>query len=246
MKTAAQVMTDKVVQVTPDTSIECATRLMLDHGVSGLPVADASGALVGMLTEGDLLRRVEIGTIAGHSRWQELFGSLGKAARDYVHTHSRRVSDIMTPQVLSVAPDTPLAHVVELMEKHHIKRVPVVSEGRMLGIVSRANLVAALVDQITPAQSSDRPPVRSAAESDTALRKSILSAIRAEYWAPTGTLELVVKDGCVELAGIIFNPDERRALRVAVENVPGVKSVVDHLSWIEPMTGTVVATGGEQ
>src|SRR5579871_2441445 len=104
MKTAADIMTTPVVHITPSTSIEAAARLMLQQRVSGLPVVDATDALVGMLTEGDLLRRVEIETVPGHSRWQELFGSMGKAAREFVHTHSRRVGEIMTPDVISVAP----------------------------------------------------------------------------------------------------------------------------------------------
>ena len=247
MQTAADVMTAPVVKVTPDTTIESATRLMLQHRISGIPVCDAAGAPVGILTEGDLLRRVEIGTEPRHSRWRELFGPVGKAAREYVHTHSRRVADIMTSTVHSVAPETPLDEVVSMMEKRHIKRVPVVSQGRMVGIVSRASLVAALVEKLALLKVADTLETKSAGLlTDEELKTRIWREIRAEYWAPRGTINLVVNDGVVELDGVIYNEYERQALKVAVENVPGVKSVIDGLVWVEPVSGTVVLPGAGQ
>jgi CBS domain-containing protein len=141
---AADVMTPKVLSVSPDASILEAMQLMLLNGVSGLPVIDQCGSLVGIVTEGDFLRRVETGTEKERPKWLEIFMGPGRLADEYVHTHGRRVAEVMTPDPFTIAEDTPLEDVVDSMERRRIKRVPVVREGRLVGIVSRADLLHAL------------------------------------------------------------------------------------------------------
>lgn len=147
MKTS-EIMTEAVVSVTPETSIAEAARLMLQHHISGLPVVDQDGAVVGMLTEGDLLRRAETGTAPHHPRWLELLLGSGRLAKEYTRTHARRVGEVMTGDVASVSSQTAVADVVQLMNRRRIKRLPVIDESRLVGIVSRANLVRALVKAI--------------------------------------------------------------------------------------------------
>jgi len=234
MKTfrASDVMTSTVITVDAEMSVVEAARRMLQSKVSGLPVVDWQGNLVGMITEGDLMRRAEIGTERHHGRWFELLLGPGRGAEEYAAAHARKVSEVMTESVVSVAADTPVEEVVALMERHHIKRVPVLLGSRLVGVVSRANLLAALVD-VTP-----RPAYESAGDSE--ICDAILREIDRQRWAPRATVNVAVKDGVVELRGTIMDERERAALRIVVENVAGVKSIVDHLIWVEPFSGMVI------
>jgi CBS domain-containing protein len=228
---AGEVMSRNPITVPAATGLAEALRLMLEHGVSGLPVVDDKAGLVGILTEGDLLRRAEIGTEEKRSRWIELLTMPGRLAGDYVRTHARHVGEVMTREVVSVAEDTPLAEVVRLMERHRIKRVPVVRDGALVGIVSRADLLRAL------ARLLDEAPAGPAG--DEAIRRDVLAELEKAPWAPRG-LGVTVADGVVALDGVILDEKTRAALRVAAENVPGVKGVVDRLVWVEPVSGLVV------
>jgi CBS domain-containing protein len=229
---AADVMTRGAFTVTADSTVNDAARLMLSHRVSGLPVVDTDGALVGMLTEGDLLRRAEIGTDRRRPRWLELLLGPGRLARDYVHTHAGKVGDVMTREVVSIGPGTPLDEVAELMERHQVKRLPVVENGRILGIVSRANLLAALLEAAGEA--------RPTASSDRDIRKRVLAEIDRQFWAPRASVDIAVEDAVIELRGVVTDERERQALRVVAENVPGVKAVRDRLVWVEPVSGLIV------
>jgi CBS domain-containing protein len=229
---ATDVMTQTVVSVKTDTTVINAARAMLQHNISGLPVMDRQNRIVGMVTEGDLLRRAEIGTERHRSRWLELLRGPGRAAEEYATAHARKVAEVMSDQVVFVTPETPLDQVVELMEQHHIKRVPVVSEKGLVGIVSRANLLAALVEAT--------PNAVPAEATDVAIRELILSEIDRQPWAPRATVNVDVKDGVVELRGATTDERERSALHIVAENVPGVKRVVDHLIWVEPLSGMVI------
>lgn len=231
MKTA-EVMTRGALTITTESTFEDAARLMLSHRISGLPVVDESGALVGMLTEGDLLRRAEIGTERRHSRWVELLLGPGRLARHYVQTHAGKVGAIMTRDVVSITPDTPLDAAVALMEKYRVKRLPVLENGRVIGILSRANLLAALVEAAGKTEE--------AATSDREIRRRLLAEIEKQSWAPRTTLEITVRRGVVELSGIVTDEREREALRVAAERLPGVTGVRDRLVWVEPISGMVV------
>jgi len=229
---AADLMTRKIVTTAPDASVEEAVRLMLRHRVSGLPVVDGAGAVVGMLTEGDLLRRAETGTNTQHSRWMELLMSPGRLAEEYVRSHARKVGEVMTGEVVTVEADAPLGEVVALMESRRIKRLPVLEKGRLVGIVSRADLLAALADML--------PKAAGGPESDAELRRRVLAAIDKQAWAPRTSIDAKVQGGVVELRGTITDERERAALCVVAENVPGVTAVRDRLTWFEPMSGMII------
>lgn len=230
----ADVMTRKVLSVSPDETVEHAANLMLRHGISGLFVVDAKDTLVGVLTEGDLLRRDEIGTERHRPWWLRVLVSPGKQALDFTRAHGRKVSDVMSPEVICVTPDTALEEVVETMEKQRIKRVAVTEHGHMIGVVARSDLLRALLSREREA----KPP--QAREDDRSIRTAILAALEAASWAPMTTLNVTVASGAVDVWGTITNPDERRAICVMAENVPGVKEVHDHLVYVEPYTGTVI------
>jgi predicted transcriptional regulator len=205
---------------------------MLQNRISGLPVIDAGGRLVGILSEGDLLRRAETGTQRQRPRWLEFLIGPGRLAAEYVGTHGRKVSEIMTPDPIVVAEDTAVQDIVELMERSHIKRVPVLRNGELVGIVSRANLVQALASLARAAE------VESA--DDAAIRDKLLTEMDQQPWAPKGLINVIVKDGVVSLWGAITDEREREALHVLAENTPGVKEVRDQLAWVEPMSGMLL------
>ena len=229
---AAEVMSRKVISVSPDATITAAIRLMLDHQISGLPVVDAAGKLLGILTEGDLLRRAETGTERHRPRWLEILMGPGRLAGEYVRTHGRKVEEIMTRDLVSVTPDTPLDEIVALMERRRIKRVPVLDGDSPVGIVSRADLLRALARTL---EERPRP-----AAGDDEIRERILAELANVSWVPRDGLAITVADGIVRLDGVILDEKERDALRVAAENVPGVRAVEDRLVWVEPMSGTII------
>ena len=229
---AKDVMTRRIVSIAPDATVLQAARLMLQHHISGLPVVDASGTLVGILSEGDFLRRRETATERRRSRWLEFLMGPGKIAAEYTHSHGEKVSEVMTDEARTVDEDTDLEAVVELMERHRIKRVPVMRGGKMTGILTRSNLMHAMVSM---ARSETAAP-----KGDADIRERLLSEIQAQDWAPAATVNPVVRNGVVELWGAIMDERQRAALQVAAENIPGVKAVKDHLVWIEPTSGMVI------
>ena len=229
---ASDVMTREILSVRPDAMIAEAIRMMLDNRISGLPVIDESGRLVGILTEGDLLRRGETATERHRPRWLEILMGPGRLAEEYVRTHSRRIAEVMTREPVSVAPDTPLKEIVELMERHRIKRVPVLDGDAPVGILSRADLLRGLAGALAAEPG--------AATSDEEIRERILAELARTSWVPRDGIAITVENGVVDLNGVILDEKERAALRVAAENVPGVKAVEDHLVWVEPVSGTVI------
>jgi CBS domain-containing protein len=226
---AGDVMTRNVISIAPDASVLKALRLMLQHKISGLPVVDRSGSVVGIVTEGDFLRRAETGTERKRPRWLEFLVGSGTLARDYVRSHARRVDEVMTHDVKTVAEDAQLGDIVTLMEKHRIKRVPVVRDGRIVGIVSRANLLRALAGVAAE--------IPAGPQSDEAIREGVLAELDRQSWGPRNLIDVIVRNGVVELWGTVVEPDQRDAARVAAETVPGVKAVKSHIVWIEPMSG---------
>jgi len=229
---ARDVMTRDVVSVSPDTSIAEMARLMLEKRISGLPVLDRNGALVGIVTEGDCLRRAETGTQRRRPKWLEFLTGTGKLAQEYVSAHARKVSEVMTANPVTVGEETPLDEVVHLMETRRIKRVPVVRDGKVVGIVSRANLLHALASL-----TEEKQPVQ---QDDRTIREQVLAAFAKLPWAAKDFINVVVKDGAVHLWGSYMARGQDQAMIVAAENVPGVKSVRNHLCWIEPMSGMVI------
>lgn len=228
----ADIMTTPVISVEPSASIREAAALMLAHRISGLPVVRHDGTLIGVLTEGDFLRRGELGTQRKRSWWLELLVSPGKMADEYVQTHGRKVEEVMSYDVVTTSKDASLDDVVETMSRHRIKRLPVVEKGKVVGIVARSDLLRALAR----AQPSNDP----AAVSDERIRADIEAELGGQKWSGHGLIHVNVKDGAVELSGAIFDERERRAIHVAAENVQGVKSVSDEIVWIEPMSGMII------
>jgi CBS domain-containing protein len=224
---AHQIMTRSVITVTPETTIVEAANTMLQRHVSGLPVVKA-GKLVGIVSEGDFIRRSEIGTERKRGRFLKFILGSGKEASDFVHEHGRKVGEIMTKSPLTITEDTPLEKIVELMEKNDIKRLPVTRGDQVVGIVSRANLlqaVASLARQV-PDPTAD----------DDHIRNRIIDALEKNNWCPFG-LSVIVRDGIVHLSGVITEERSRQAAVVAAENVTGVKKVHDHLCWVDTMSG---------
>jgi CBS domain-containing protein len=234
---AGDIMTWPVISIEPDAPVQAAIVRMLKHRISALPVVAADGGLVGIVSEGDLLRRAEIGTQRRRPHWLEFLLGPGRLASEYAHTHGRKVSEVMTTDPNTVGEDTPLDEIVALMERRRIKRVPVVRDGQMVGIVSRANLMQALASLVPAASES--------ADSDAAIRERLLAEIDQQPWAPKGLINVIVKDGVVSLWGSITDEREREALHVLAENTPGVKDVRDHLVWVEPTSGMVIGYGDE-
>ena len=229
---AGEVMTVKVTTVGPDASVTEAAHLMIEHDISGLPVVDTHGQLVGIVTEGDFLRRAETGTERQRPRWLEFLRGPGRLANEYVHSHARKIQEVMTPDVITVSQNTPLQDVVTLMERNRIKRVPVLSGEKLVGIVSRANLVQALA-QLAEEASPSRLD-------DDAIRTQILSDLHRERWTPQDGLNVIVRNGVAELWGAILDERQRQAIKVVAENVPGIKAVRDHLVFVGPMSGIVL------
>jgi CBS domain-containing protein len=227
------IMSTRVISIAPDANVLEAIRLMLQNHISGLPVIDRSGALVGVVTEGDFLRRTETGTEHKRPRWLEFLMGPRRLADEYVHTHARRVEEVMTRTPVTITEDAALDEAVRVMERRRIKRLPVTRGGQVVGIVSRANLLHALASLGAAAS----PP----AKTDVAIREQLLAEFDRQTWVPVALIDVVVKDGVVELWGTITEDAQREALKVCAENIPGVKSVVSHLTWIEPMSGMVIS-----
>jgi CBS domain-containing protein len=225
---AHQIMTRPVITVTPETTIVEAANTMLQRHISGLPVVDAAGKLVGIVSEGDFIRRSELGTQRKRGRFLAFILGPGQAAADFVHERGRKVAEVMTPEPFTVTEDTRLEKIVALMEKHHVKRLPVMRGDRIVGILSRANLLQAMASlaREIPDPTAD----------DDHIRNRIIDAIANNDWCPHG-LSVVVRDGVVDLGGVITDDRSRQACIVAAENVTGVKKVHDHLCWIDPMSG---------
>ena len=216
---AADLMTSFVVTVRPDATIEYAAQLMLQYRISGLPVTDSEGTVLGVVTESDLLRRAETGTEKRHARWVSFFIGPGRLAQEYVHSRGRKVGEVMTERVFTVTPK-------------HVRRVPVVDQGRLVGIVSRADVMGALVGLL-----SEKPI---GAATDAEIRNQILAEIDRQPWGPRGSVDVIVTNGVVVLKGIIPDERERAALCVAAENIPGVKAVHDRLIWVDTVSGIVI------
>ena len=219
---AADVMATNVITVRQDTPVAKIAEVLLANRISAVPVVNDKDALVGIVSEGDLIHRVEAGTVRHRSWWLELLTGKEILAHEFVKSHARKAADVMTYPVVSVTPDTPLGDIASLLEKHRIKRVPVVNNGKIAGIVSRANLVQALVS-LSHAKTSD------ASVDDLTLHSNILERLRSKPWVDPSTISVVVNNGTVELWGIVDSETEKNAIRVAVEVTPGVRQVSNKL-----------------
>jgi CBS domain-containing protein len=217
---ANQIMTQHVITIGADAPIAEAVDVMLRHHVSGLPVVDADGGLVGIISEGDFIRRAKLGTQRKRCRWLSFLVGADRVAADFVHAHGRKVGEIMTPDPLTISEDTPLDEIVEMMESNNVKRLPVLRGNRMVGIVTRSDFLPTLADlaRHAPSPSAD----------DDRIREQVIAAIEGATWAPC-RLKVTARDGVVSLSGVVTGKNARRAAIVAAENVPGVTKVLDNL-----------------
>jgi CBS domain-containing protein len=224
---AMDVMTTNVITVDPNTSVQALAMLLSERGISGVPVVDSDSRLVGIVSEGDLLHRVETGTerLTGRRRswWLDTIVLDQELARDYVKSHGRTAKDVMTRDVISVTDTTELAEVAMLLETKRIKRVPVLRDGKLVGIVSRANLMRALaVTKSDPAIDAD--------SDDRTIRDKLLSELKGQEWFKIWAADIIVKDRVVHFwFSHNGSEEERRALRLAAENIAGVRRVEEHI-----------------
>ncbi len=228
---AKDIMTSNVITVSSGTLVSEVARLLFERRISALPVVDGD-RLAGIVSEADLLHRYEIGTdcaLGDDPWWMRLF-SADRSPAEYVKSHARYARDIMTRDVATVAPDTPLAALATLLEKRRVKRVPVLAEGRLVGIVSRSVLVRALV---TKARAPSDPIT------DDAIRALVLAELRRQGWWRKELAKVTVEQGVVTFVGLIETENERLAARVAAETVPGVRSVVDERLAYRDLTSMV-------
>lgn len=218
---ATEFMTPNVVTVGPETLVSEVANLFVERGISGVPVVDGEGKLVGIVSEGDLMRRTETGTERHASWWLRNFGADTDLAAEYRRSHGLKVKDVMTRSVVQVSPEATIGEVAEVLEKNRIKRVPVTRNGRLLGIVSRANLMRVL---------AATKPVQAVSVDDKTLRQKIEAELTGQPWAHTYLVNYVVSDGVVHFWGMVGTQEEKLAFATAAERVPGVKRVENHLS----------------
>ena len=218
---ASDVMVSNVITVPITATIGETAAILLNNHISGAPVLGEKGELVGIVSEGDLMRRPETGTAKPPSWWLELISSERSLASEYIKSHSRKVVDVMSRNVVTASPDTPLGDIAALLERNRIKRVPIVEGGKIVGIVSRANILQALA-------SATKKLPSLASEGDVELRRKVIARLAAEKWRPT-MLTVTVQDGSVDLWGLVHSIEEKKAARLVAELTPGVRSVVDNI-----------------
>jgi len=216
---AVDVMRRRVLTVSPETDIHDVARKLADYGISAMPVVDSERNVVGMVSEGDLMRRPEMGTQRHSSWWLRLLADPIKNADEYIHTHARNTEDVMTKEIITVSEETPLMEIAEILEEHRIKRVPVVRDGKLVGIVSRANIMHGLVTQ---------QETTGTLATDVEIRNAVLNEIE-ETGARHEFVDVVVSHGVVHLWGAVYSDKEKKAIRLAAEAIPNVKNVVDHV-----------------
>jgi CBS domain-containing protein len=219
---ARDVMTTHVITISPNATIQEVAEFLLQHRISALPVVNQDGALVGIVSEGDLLRRSEVGTDRRRSWWLRMLVGQETLAAEYVKAHAGKVADVMTKRVITAEPMTPLSEIATLLERHSIKRIPIVENARLVGIVTRANLVQAYAV-------AHKKGAVNITHSDTMIRDKLMERLRGEPWARTWLLNVIVQDGVVDLWGMVGSDAERNAIRVAAETMPAVRAVNDHL-----------------
>lgn len=220
---ASDIMVTQVVTVAPDAPVREVAKLMVERRISGLPVVDGGGKVVGVVSEGDLIRRPELGTDEQPSAWLRIFLSADDRARDFVKTHGLRARDVMSGPAIAVSPEATLAEVVRLLERHHIKRLPVVDHGKLVGLLTRTDMLRALLAR-------QALPESGVPHSDGEIRTRVMAELEGANWGGSVIVNVQVVDGVAHLWGMVDSEDQRRALRLAVEAVPGVKSVEEHLA----------------
>jgi CBS domain-containing protein len=230
-------MTNHVVGIQAEASIDQAIEIMLRSRISALPVFDAKGSLVGILSEGDLLRRAELGTSRERPRWLEFVLGPGRFAADYVHAHGRKVDEVMTREVVTIAETGTLEEAVDLMNRHRVKRLPVMANGFVVGVLARADLLRALAALL---------PARTGKGADANIRAEIVAQLQRQPWAPIASIQVDIREGVAELRGALSDTRQRDAIKVIVENTPGVTAIHDHMFWVEPNTGAYLLSAEDE
>jgi len=218
----ADVMVRSVLSVGPDASVREVASMMLERRISAVPVVDASEHVVGVISEGDLIRRPEIGTDKPRSRWLSFFMSDEDRARDFMKTHGLHAKDVMSQPVVSVSPEATLTDVVNLMTARRIKRVIVLEHGKLAGVVTRSDLLRTL-------HAREALPTEGVPRDDSSIRERILKTIDEQGWAASAIINVQVTDGTAYLWGVVDSEEQRKAILIAVEGVPGVRAIEDHL-----------------
>lgn len=236
---AANVMTTSPVTVNENTPVFEVVDLILNLKISGLPVLDSDGTMVGIVTEGDLLRRRELGTEIKRPYWKELLFSPGRLARDYVQSHASYAGEIMTANPLTVSPEAPLDEVISLMENHNIKRLPVVKADQLVGIVTRVDILKAL--HTIWVRDRDNESADKKKTDDESIKSEIIERVQSQPWAPKSNIRITVNNGVVDIDGVIWDENIRAALITLIEEVTGNGDIHDHLVFIEPITGFCIA-----
>lgn len=216
---ARDVMGTCVISVGPDLLVQAVANTLVKNGISAVPVVDHAGKLLGIVSEGDLVRRAETHTEHRSAWWLDMLGSARKGAADFVKSHGRKAKDVMTTAVVTAEPETSLSDIADMMERHGIKRVPIMHDGQIIGIVSRANLVQALASGQTDLDVSP---------SDEELREAVVAKLRGQRWGQS-MINVLVQRGIVDLWGVVDSEDEKKAVRIAAEETPGVSAVNDNL-----------------
>jgi CBS domain-containing protein len=222
---AKHVMVSPVKTGKPDMTVRDVAKVLSENRISAIPITNDAGKVIGIVSEGDLIRRAEIGTQKQRSWWLSLFTSNIQLAEEYARAHARKVRDLMTHEVISANPETPLSEIAQLLERHNIKRVPVLDDGKLVGIVTRGNLVQAIA---TAPQKEHRPL------GDEQIRAKIQKRLEEVSWTNPMMLNVTVNDGTVNLWGLVRSEAERNAVRIAAEDIAGVKTINDNLA-LEPL-----------
>ena len=219
---ARDVMVSPVITARKSATVREVAKILLEKRISAVPVVDNVGKLVGIVTESDLMRRAEAGTEHPYSWWVHFLAGDATIAADYVKSHATKVEDVMTSDVVTATPETPLHEIASLFEEHRIKRVPIIDKvGSLVGIVSRANLIQVVA--------SARPKLEMTLP-DSTIRQKLLTELKKQSWAHTHNLGVTVTNGIVDLWGYAQSDEERKAIRVAAGDIPGVIAVNDHLA----------------
>jgi CBS domain-containing protein len=219
---ARDVMVSPVITAKKSTTVREIAKILLEKRISAVPVVDNVGKLVGIVTESDLMHRAEAGTEHPYSWWVHFLAGDATIAADYVKSHSTQIEDVMTSDVVTADPETPLHEIATLLEEHQIRRVPIVNEdGNLVGIVSRANLIQVVA--------SARPKLEMTLP-DSTIRQKLYSELKKTSWAHSHNLGVTVSNGVVDLWGYAQSNEQRKAIRVAAEDIPGVTMVNDHLA----------------
>ncbi len=226
---AREVMTKDVMTVKPDTTVGEIAALLVRHRISAVPVVEADNRVIGIVSQTDLAHRSETATEKRRKWWLEIFADPDVQAREYIKSHAHKAQDVMTRFVVSVSPGASLAEVADLLDTQRIRQVPVMDDGKLVGMISRTDLVRRLAEVAIVA-----PAVRS---DNSALQKAIWDQIKKQTWLKSAYVSLTVNDGVVELWGAVDSDEQRRALRVLVEGVSGVQRVDDQVRLFPKLIG---------